>query len=339
VPEVRRKMCNSSLLDAKATPSLTCCDVSDTRYGQQAAQPIVIAMAKSFSTRYVDYLLEQDLAHKPAVANYIANIDDDLWQSTDWISWECQIPPRYGIVTSNTSKCVNNMFGEAQPLGCLDCIDQLMDISKSNRIFQCCTKQMGRVSTHIVARVADHLQAQWDAAASLTVMELELGCGSFKVVEMLSLREQDYEGDDRIGLMPLPFGSQIIHILKPGQQWCSCGVLWQEFLYPCRHGCAVYWKWEEKDLNYMLENVVHVFYRYNYVQKLFNQNVFPTCIANATYDGETKPPVVTGRQAGRARTKRICRLSAFMDPEKSPITYSDCGRRGHNKRTCKNQEA
>ena len=30
------------------------------------------------------------------------------------------------------------------------------------------------------------------------------------------------------------------------------------------------------------------------VQKLFNQNVFPTCIDNETYDGETKPPVETG---------------------------------------------
>ena len=109
---------------------------------------------------------------------------------------------------------------------------------------------------------------------------------------MSSLQEQDYEGDDRIGLMPLSVGSQAIHIVKPGQQWCSCGM-WQEFLYPCRHGCAVYRKWEEKDLKYVLENVVHVFYRYNDVQKLFNQNVFPPCIDNATYDGETRPPVVT----------------------------------------------
>ena len=99
--------------------------------------------------------------------------------------------------------------------------------------------------------------------------------------------------------MLLSVGSQVIHIVKLEQQWCSCGM-WQEFLYPCRHGCAVYWKWEEKDLKYVLEKVVH-----DYVQKLFNQNVFPTCIDNATYDGERKPPVVTGRQAGRPQTKKI----------------------------------
>ena len=208
-------------------------------------------MAKSFSTRYVDYLLEQVRAHKPAAADYIVNIDD-LWRSTDWISYERQIPPRYGIVTSNTSKCVNNMFGKAQSLGWLECIDKKLVDTMSNRIFQCRTKHMDKISTGIVPKVAERLQARWGAAASLSVMELELGCGDIKVVKMSSLQEQDYKGDHRIGQVPLSVGSQVIHILKPAQQWCSCGV-WQEFLYPCRHGCTVYRKWEEKDLKYVLK--------------------------------------------------------------------------------------
>jgi hypothetical protein len=113
-------------------------------------------------------------------------------------------------------------------------------------------------------------------------MEVEVECCDFKVVEVSYLLEQDYEGgDDRICQMPLSVGSQAIHIVKPAQQWCSCGVC-QEFLYPCRQGCTVYRTWEEKDLKYVLKNVVHVLYRYNYVQKLFNQQiVFPICIDNA----------------------------------------------------------
>ena len=87
----------------------------------------------------------------------------------------------------------------------------------SNRIYQCRTKHVDKVSTLIMPKVAEHLQARWDAVASLTVMELELGCGDFKVVEMSSLQEQDYEGDDRIGQMPLSVGSQVIHIVKPAQ--------------------------------------------------------------------------------------------------------------------------
>jgi hypothetical protein len=76
--------------------------------------------------------------------------------------------------------------------------------------------EMDKVSTLIVPRAAEHLQAQWDAAAALTVMELEVGCGNFKVVEVSSLQEQYYECDDRIGQMLLLVGSQqvIHHIVK-----------------------------------------------------------------------------------------------------------------------------
>jgi hypothetical protein len=53
----------------------------------------------------------------------------------------------------------------------------------------------------------------------------------------------------------------------------------------------MYRKWEERDIKYVHQNVVQVFYKYGLVQKLSNQNVFPTCIDNATYDGKMKPPV------------------------------------------------
>ena len=97
------------------------CDYLCKRYGQECARPI-IAMAKSFSSRYVDYLLEKVRACEPAVADYIANIEE-LWQSTYWNSCKRQLlPPRYGIVTSNTSECVNSMFGEARDLGWLEAV-------------------------------------------------------------------------------------------------------------------------------------------------------------------------------------------------------------------------
>ena len=155
-------------------------------------------------------------------------------------------------------------------------------------------------------------------------------------METCGLQEEEFEGDDRIGMVPPSVGSQRIHIVKPGQQWCSCGV-WQEFLYPCHHGCTVYRKWEDKTLEHVLQNVVHPFYRYDYVHKLFTMNVFPTRIDNMTYDSETKSPAVAGRQTGRPRTKRVCRQSEYIDPEKSPVRCSICGQQGQNMRTYKNQ--
>jgi hypothetical protein len=82
----------------------------------------------------------------------------------------------------------------------------------------------------------------------LSVIELQGGCGDFKVVEICGLQEVEFEKEDnKSNMVPPSVGSQRIHIVKLGRQWCSCGV-WQEFLYPRRHGCAVYRKWEEKTL-------------------------------------------------------------------------------------------
>ena len=37
--------------------------------------------------------------------------------STQWLNADPCLPPCYGIVTSNTSVCVNSMFAEAKNLG------------------------------------------------------------------------------------------------------------------------------------------------------------------------------------------------------------------------------
>ena len=134
--------------DAKVLLCLTCPHYLHKRYGQECTRPI-IATGKSFLSRYVDYLMEKVRACKPAAADYIANIDK-LWQeSTDWNACERQLPPRYGIVTSNTSKCVNNMFGKgARDLGWLEAVDKLVDVM-STRIFQCRMKQVTREATKV----------------------------------------------------------------------------------------------------------------------------------------------------------------------------------------------
>ena len=84
---------------------------------------------------------------------------------------------------------------------------------------------MNKEETKVVPKVQENLQLRWDAAAALlSVIELQAGCGDFKVVEMSGLQEEEFEGNDKIGMVPLSVGSQRIHIVKPGQQWCSCGV-------------------------------------------------------------------------------------------------------------------
>ena len=49
---------------------------------------------------------------KPQAALYIQSIEehDIMWKSLQWLNLEVTYPPRFGIVTSNTSESVNSMF-------------------------------------------------------------------------------------------------------------------------------------------------------------------------------------------------------------------------------------
>jgi hypothetical protein len=89
--------------------------------GQQCAR-YVVQIAKTFSTRRSDDLIDKIRNIKVAAAEYIKNVDD-VWRSTDWMNLQWTLPPCYGIVTSNTSKCVNNMFADAQDVGWLEAIE------------------------------------------------------------------------------------------------------------------------------------------------------------------------------------------------------------------------
>ncbi len=104
---------------------------------------------------------------------------------------------------------------------------------------------MKREESRVVPRVAQILKARWDAAASMAVMEIKLGCGEFKVTSPEYAATAD-EGKHDIVLSVLAHGSpmqqQRTHIVKPAVQWCPCGA-WQDCMFPCRHACAMYRKW------------------------------------------------------------------------------------------------
>jgi hypothetical protein len=85
------------------------------KFGQLCARN-VIQLAKTFSTRTSDDLLDEIRNIKLEVADYIKSVED-VWRSTEWMDSRRNLPPRFGIVTSNTSKCVNNMFDDARNVG------------------------------------------------------------------------------------------------------------------------------------------------------------------------------------------------------------------------------
>jgi hypothetical protein len=226
-------------------------------------------------------------------------------------------------VTSNASECVNNIFSEARNLGWPEALEKILDIM-SSQICACRSKNQQREDWDVVPRVARILKKRWDAAASLSVDELELGCGDFKVVEQTSVADNLFD-DNSMSTPPQRGHQSSINIVKLDMQWCSCGV-WQEFMYPCQHGCAVHRKWKEKQFDYVLANTVHPYYKFEFVKENFRNNVFPVSLDTIECDGVTKPPTSIKRQPGSPRTKIIRRRSEFLDPEDSPVTCSKCGK-------------
>ena len=97
-------------------------------------------------------------------------------------------------------------------------------------------------TSEVVPCESQIVKIRWDASAVIQVMEIERRSGDFKAIKSLSGREESVDNEDVIANMPMLSGGQhSVHIVKPNSQWCSCEI-WQDYLYPCHHACAVYRK-------------------------------------------------------------------------------------------------
>jgi hypothetical protein len=86
------------------------------RFGKECGRH-VMAMAKTYSVRYFNEVLDLIQTSKSTAASkYIEGIGGHgvLWSNPQWTDLE--LPPRFGIATSNTSESVNSMFNSARDL-------------------------------------------------------------------------------------------------------------------------------------------------------------------------------------------------------------------------------
>ena len=150
---------------------------------------------------------------KPAAATYILGMKDVMWRGTSWLDDNHPVPPRYGMLTSNTSESANAMLADAREVGWLKAAEKIVDIM-STKISHCRQKYKQCHRNEIVPSVAQLVKKQWSNAASLEVVELEEGCDQFKVVNC-SAANYNAPGNDCIPGMALLNGHQSIHILKP----------------------------------------------------------------------------------------------------------------------------
>jgi transposase-like protein len=100
-----------------------------TKFGRQCGKH-VMALAKTYSVRYYTTVLEQMRTKKAGAATYIEDITTRriLWSNLQWTDAIEHLPPRFGIVTSNTAESVNSMFNAARDLPWMDAVENMIDV-------------------------------------------------------------------------------------------------------------------------------------------------------------------------------------------------------------------
>jgi hypothetical protein len=126
--------------------------------GKQCGQH-VMAMATSYSLRYYNQVLDLIQTDKPRAAAYIEDITASgvLWSNSQWTDSNQELPPRFGIVTSNTSESVNSMFNSARDLPWMDALEKMVEVMLT-RICSCRTKYQQRQELEIVPRAEQLLK-------------------------------------------------------------------------------------------------------------------------------------------------------------------------------------
>ena len=206
-------------------------------FGQQCAK-MVFPIARTFSTLQEAELLRKLRRIKPAAEQYVLGMTNGMWRGTSWMDESNPIPPRYGILTSNSSESVNSMLAEVREVGWLEAVDKILDIM-STKISKRREKHKGRDGNEVVHRALQVVMKSWDDAASMDVFNLEDDQNRFKVVDTCGVRRDATDTTGSRDTAPLQSCQQSTHILRPLRRWCSCGR-WQEYRYPCVHACAYF---------------------------------------------------------------------------------------------------
>jgi hypothetical protein len=285
-------------------------NVSD-KYGAKVSKNIC-RMAKTFSVRMKDkYLSEIGVISQPAL-EYVNDISSEHWLSSEWVI-DNNLPPRYGITTSNMSESMNNMLQGARDVCWLESIDFIIT-KMSKRISTLRTKYKNL--SGVVDNALSIMQDNWENCTGFVIDQIEEDGVEFLITRTNQLLSQ------------LP----TTHTINVQTNTCTCG-LWQEYCIPCIDATAYMKLYEQRSLEYVLKHNVSTYYQINTLKLLFKTNIRPVSLDKLKSDKTTKPPIISlKRQAGRPRNKRVRKRNKPLP--KIVIICSRCGASGHNVRTC-----
>ena len=282
---------------------------------------LIPKICKTFSVRKEQYLMEKLNKIKPAAYQYVNNIDPTCWRSTCWITNENNnLPPRYGVVTSNMSESINNMLNKARICNWLYTIHNIIDIM-IRTIYESNKKYKGK--NGIIGKVREHVDNSYKDTAGFQVIPTDESAGYFTVIRTIQVLGE-----------PL-----ISHNLNIIQKTCTCGK-WQEHNVPCIDAVAYLQIFEEKSLQEILNEDLSKLYDYACIHKLYKSNINAVALSTIKSDGTTLPAKrLCKTQPGRPKALRFRRRCKYEKDNDSIIKCKTCTRPGHNSRTCSKRKA
>jgi hypothetical protein len=264
----------------------------------------------TFSFREEDKLFAELNKISAKAYNYVNQIDPTTWRNTEWLRNQ-SLPPRYGIHTSNNSESANSMFKDARGCTWLQSLDKMIHITmvQTTKLRQEYANKKGMLPVY----VKEYKKLYTDSAK----------------YEVIRISDKDHTYKTYIGTGN-DYNHRNTHEVNVNHQMCTCGK-WQDSNLLCVHAMAYYRKIDEKTLTEVLAMRFNNYYSYQYLHKLYNENINPVIINVLTSDRETLPPPENKkRQPGRPATKRKQKRS------RSEVTVrcGNCGEEGHNKKSC-----
>ena len=222
------------------------------KFGVKVAKN-VYQLSKTFSLRQKDkYLMEIKELNINAF-DYLSAIPATSWLSSEWLINE-NMPPRYGICTSNMSESMNNMLQGARDVCWLESINFIIT-KMATRI--CKLREQYKKHIPVVVDYAlAKIKEQWENCSGFTVNQIEEdGCEYF-ITRTNTLLSQ------------LP----TTHTINVETKTCTCG-LWQEYGIPCIDATAFMKLYEQRNLEYVLLHNVSKFYKVSNMKELFKTNI------------------------------------------------------------------
>ena len=226
------------------------------------------------------------------------------------------LPPRFGIITSNSSESFNKSIMHLRNKPWYDIVDGFVSqiIRKRSSRYELWKSANDR---DVVENIKEKLLSYWNNIGgyehSLLTEEGRRYC-------IFQRGSENVRGER--------------HTLYVEKRFCTCGE-WQEYLHPCIH-LVVFLRQTHAFTSFedmLNSDYIDDIYREKSIKEFYKNNIIAVASSLISCDGKTKAPGVT-KKAGRPRKKRI-RMKKKVTPTKTKKRKcSNCDELGHNIKTC-----